>query len=517
MDDDWARCDAEAVVAALSARYHFSRANAAQLLRDEGLLRQRQRADDWANCDAEAVVAALSARYHFSRANAMRLLHDEGILRPRAEAEHEDDDDVEEAEEWGSEEDDSEEEQDHVILPMPGQDLLSVGAIVVGTGESGFQDGAAAAAMFDFVNALLQLPDGCVLVVDTGNNRIRILSADLQQVSTVAGDGELGHRDGAAAQAQFNIPSDLEQLPDGRVLVADCRNHRIRVLSADMQQVNTVAGDSGVGHRDGAAAQAQFNMPTGLTQLPDGRLLVADQGNHRIRVLSADLQQVSTVAGDGEEGHRDGAAAQAQFWNPMRFSLLPDGRVLVADRDNSRLRVLSADLQQVSTVAGDGETGHRDGAVAQAQFNGPCDLVLLPDGRVLVADEVNACIRVLSPDLQQVSTLTDANEVNNPFALELDICALQLLPDGRLLVGTAYGVSVLEGFPATLLSTKPSHKPPKKKKKRALTGGASTTGRLVPKRSRSGASSSSMAAAPSSSDSECEEQPGSAAEAEPLV
>ena len=111
--------------------------------------------DDWARCDAEAVVAALSARYRFSRANAVQLLRDEGILRPRAEAEHEADDDVEEAEEWGSEEEDEEDEEEDgedgglaVIIPMPGQDLVSVGAMVVGTGEWGFQDGAAAAAMF---------------------------------------------------------------------------------------------------------------------------------------------------------------------------------------------------------------------------------------------------------------------------------------------------------------------------------------------------------------------------------
>ena len=41
--------------------------------------------DDWTNCDAEAVVAALSVRYRFSRANAVHLLRDEGILRQRAE------------------------------------------------------------------------------------------------------------------------------------------------------------------------------------------------------------------------------------------------------------------------------------------------------------------------------------------------------------------------------------------------------------------------------------------------
>jgi hypothetical protein len=175
--------------------------------------------------------------------------------------------------------------------------------------------------------------------------------------------------------------------------------------------------------------------------------------------------------------------------------------------------MLSADLQQVSTVAGDGGGGHRDGAAAQAQFNCPAGLTLLPDGRVLVTDIDNNRIRVLSADLQQVSTLMNA--VDNPTAL-------QLLPDGRLRVGGVDYIRVLEGFPAALLGAKPSYKRPKKtnqqKKKRALAGGASSTGRLVPKRSRSGASSSSMAAAASSSDSESEEQlGGSAAEAEPLV
>jgi hypothetical protein len=125
---------------------------------------------------------------------------------------------------------------------------------------------------------------------------------------------------------------------------------------------------------------------------------------------------------------------------------------------------------------------------------------------------------VLSADLQQVSTVAKVGE--------LDPSALKLLPDGRLLVGGDDRIRVLEGFPATLLGPKPSYKRPKKtnqqlqkEKKRALAGGASSTGRLVPKRSRSGArSSSSMAEAPSSSDSEGEEQlGGSAAEAEPLV
>jgi hypothetical protein len=136
---------------------------------------------------------------------------------------------------------------------------------------------------------------------------------------------------------------------------------------------------------------------------------------------------------------------------------------------------------------------------------------------VLVVNSGERGIRVLSADLQQVSTLTNVGELNPRY--------LELLPDGRLLVDGNRSIRVLEGFPAAVLGVEPSYKRPKKtnqqlqkEKKRALAGGASSTSRLVPKRSRSGASSSSMAVAPSSSDSEGEEQPGgSAAEAEPLV
>jgi hypothetical protein len=109
-----------------------------------------------------------------------------------------------------------------------------------------------------------------------------------------------------------------------------------------------------------ALAQAQF------------RMLVSDSGNHRIRVLSADLLQVSTVAGNGRYGHRDGAAAQARIFGPSSFELLPDGRVLVSDHDVSYIRVLSTDLQHVSTLTNVGELVDPDA------------FALLPDGRLLV-------------------------------------------------------------------------------------------------------------------------------------
>ena len=295
-------------------------------------------------------------------------------------------------------------------------------------------------------------PDGSILVVDESNNRILRFSADWNRVLDTAGsrEGKAGCQDGRAAQARFNHPKAVVVLSDGRILVADKSNRRICMLSADLQKVTTVAGDVTEGHRDGAASQATFTIPCGLAVLPDGRVLVSEW--HCIRVISADLQQVATVAGTGEAGHQDGAGVQARFDVPTDMLVLPDNRVLVADSGNHCIRVLSADLQEVTTVAGDGERGHRDGAAAQARFWYPIGLARLFDGSILVADENTNSIRMLSADLQQVTTVvggrgwghTDGAAADATLAVPERLLALS---DGSVLVSTSDRIRVLHGFP----------------------------------------------------------------------
>jgi hypothetical protein len=70
----------------------------------------------------------------------------------------------------------------------------------------------------------------------------------------------------------------------------------------DFHIANTVWGGAERGHVDGPIATARFHRPRALLLLPDGSLLVAD--SKHIRKISADLQQVSTIAGDGTMGSR---------------------------------------------------------------------------------------------------------------------------------------------------------------------------------------------------------------------
>ena len=134
---------------------------------------------------------------------------------------------------------------DRIIIPMAYQGDITVTSMT--RGGLGFRDGSAAQAQFDAAIALASMDDGSVLVVDQYNNRIRLISANGKHVRTIAGSGEEGHQDGPAAQARFNYPCAVVVLSDGRILIADGRNHRIRMMSADLQQVSTVAGGGTMG------------------------------------------------------------------------------------------------------------------------------------------------------------------------------------------------------------------------------------------------------------------------------
>ena len=75
---------------------------------------------------------------------------------------------------------------------------------------------------------------------------------------------------------------------DGGFLIADNDNHRIRRVSAG-STITTVAGTGvrGAGGDDGPATLAQINDPAGVAATADGGYLIADKDNHRIRRVSA--------------------------------------------------------------------------------------------------------------------------------------------------------------------------------------------------------------------------------------
>jgi len=212
----------------------------------------------------------------------------------------------------------------------------------------------------------------------------------------LAGTGQTGTTDGATSIARFYYPAGVAVGPSGEIYVADDYNHRIRMISGG--QVTTLAGSTG-GFGDGAAGLAKFNRPFGVAVGSAGEVYVADYNNHRIRKIAGG--QVSTLAGTGAAGFADGLASAAKFYHPMGVAVGPSGEVYVADQYTHRIRMIASG--QVSTLAGSGTAGFLNGAAASARFYHPAGVAVSSGGDVYVADRHNHRIRLVKNG--QVTTL----------------------------------------------------------------------------------------------------------------
>jgi ABC-type branched-subunit amino acid transport system substrate-binding protein len=272
---------------------------------------------------------------------------------------------------------------------------------LAGDGHRGYRDGPGPQARFAGPIGGMAIDDqGNLYIPDPFANRIRRITPD-GRVSTLAGTGSPGYVDGPIATAQFNSPTGLAVDAAGNVYVADGGNQRIRIIQVD-GTVTTLAGTGEPGYRDGPVGEAQFNSPFDVAASSTGVLYVADAGNDRIRAISPD-GMVSTLAGSGGRGFEDGPPEQAEFNGPWKITLAADGTLYVADgvaifmRGNHAIRRVAPD-GTVSTVAGTGMPGLADGPVSEAGFYWPEDVDVDASGNIYVADSHSDRIRVITPE-----------------------------------------------------------------------------------------------------------------------
>ena len=237
-----------------------------------------------------------------------------------------------------------------------------------------------------------------MLVADSG--RHAIYGAEYAPVILAGVGNEPGFADGELRSAKFNGPTGIAAGADGKIFVADTYNDRIRIIENGV--VSTLAGSSR-GFADGIGASAQFDTPLGLAMWGE-RLLVADAGNRRIRVVEPD-GRVWTLAGNGGSDLVDGFPLQASFVRPTAIAVSPDGAIYVAD--GNAIRVIGRrSFAFVETIAGRTGRGFRDGNPLTAQFNRPSGLAFDAEGRLLVADSDNGLIRVF--DFEEPTAKTES-------------------------------------------------------------------------------------------------------------
>jgi sugar lactone lactonase YvrE len=242
---------------------------------------------------------------------------------------------------------------------------------------------------------------GEVFGLPVGHFIWRIAPDDTAEV--VAGTGIQGTpRDGQQAlQAELGAPAGLAVDKSGRLHFADPANHVVMRIEADGRLTRIAGtGQPGYGGDGGAAPAALLNQPRDVDVDAGDNLYIADYGNHRVRKVTPG-GVITTVAGTGTPGFAGdhGPAAAAQLHGVSGVQVHPDGRLLIADSGNHVVRQVAAD-GTIATLAGTGKPGNDgDGGPAdRAQLSAPAFLFVGPAGHLYVGDPSNHNIRVIEPD-----------------------------------------------------------------------------------------------------------------------
>jgi len=159
--------------------------------------------------------------------------------------------------------------------------------------EGGFRNGQGRKALFAFPNAICSDNDGNIYVADSGNNRVRLVRPD-GTVSTYAGTGQRGHRDGKVLKATFVSPSGIAiSTSSGSLFVAD--TDRVRKIDAT-GNVTTVAVVEADPQRKSSPHL------TGIAIDKFGNIYVVDRMNRRLLLIDA-KGAVAIVARTEREPH----------------------------------------------------------------------------------------------------------------------------------------------------------------------------------------------------------------------
>jgi len=240
--------------------------------------------------------------------------------------------------------------------------------------------------------------DGAFLIADSGNHRVLIVSADGSRIARFAGTNREGNQidSGNPKNTELKEPSGVTELRNGRVLIADTGNNRVLVVSKDGDSVDLFAGATrgnsvvrGDSIVQGDPKEIVLWRPSGVTELRDGRILITDSGNHRVLIVSADGSRIARFAGRGQEGGYidQGDLKETQLKRPSGVTELRDGRILITDTGNDRLLAISADGISVDPF---GKTAaSRDPSwwlAGPNTISGPKNAIELGSGGILIAD-----------------------------------------------------------------------------------------------------------------------------------
>ena len=230
---------------------------------------------------------------------------------------------------------------------------------------------------------------------------------------------------------QFVTPRNVAVGPDGRIYVADSGNHRLQVFDKD--------GNFLLKWGSQGAGPGQFNEPWGLAVAKDSTVYVADTWNHRIEVFSAQGEFLRSFG--SFMNVQDPKADPGKFWGPRDIAIDPQGNLYVTDTGNKRVQKFTPTGEFLGVWGG--------GGITPGAFEEPVGIDIDQQGNIYVADAWNQRIQKFdsnfTPLAQWHVTGWDTQNVFNKPYLAVDAQGRVFIsdPEGYRVIGYDPGGNII--------------------------------------------------------------------------
>jgi hypothetical protein len=271
---------------------------------------------------------------------------------------------------------------------------------------------------------------GNILIADQFNNRILEVNPQTNEVIWSFGDGS-----STAGPTSVVAPNDFQRIGEVNLVAGTgappgsepscpngCADNRVMLINKGGHIVWQYgqAGVTGSGWN-------QLNTPVQNTYLPNGDILITDQGNQRVIEVNRARQIVWQYGTTGVAGARAN-----QLNNPNSAELLDNGDILIADENNNR----------VIEVDRNGGMVWHYGSPRGTRLNGAAFASRLPNGNTLITDSNNNRILEVKPG-GKVAWQYVTNTRPGSVAAPLPTRAVRL-KNGNTLISDQFNDQVIE-------------------------------------------------------------------------
>jgi outer membrane protein assembly factor BamB len=231
---------------------------------------------------------------------------------------------------------------------------------------------------------------GNILIADQFNNRVLEVDPQTHEVVWSFGDGS-----SVAGPNSVVAPNDFQRVGDINLVAgtgapagseptcpSGCPDNRVMLISKS-GHILWQYGKAGVT----GSHLNELNTPVQNTYLPNGHILITDQGNQRVIEVAPDKKVVWQHGTTGVAGSQFN-----QLNNPNSAELLSNGHILIADESNNRVIEVTRRHRIVWQY----------GSPAGTKLNGAAFASRLPNGDTLITDSNNNRILEVTPAKQTV-------------------------------------------------------------------------------------------------------------------